>query len=102
MKRLNIANVYQKQKYAKYELCKKVSTKNLLCKPQTVQGKFGTIQFGTIQFGNRTIWYWTIWNQVNLALWQYSTRQFGARTIWHQDNLAPGQFVTRQVGTMTI
>ena len=40
MKRLNIANVYQKQKYAKYELCKKVSTKNLLCKPQTVQGKF--------------------------------------------------------------
>ena len=97
MKRLNIANVYQKQKYAKYELCKKVSTKNLLCKPQTVQGKFGTIQFG-----NRTIWYWTIWHQVNLSLWQYSTRQFGARTIWHQDNLAPGQYVTRQFGTMTI
>ena len=75
MKRLNIANVYQKQKYAKYELCKKISTKNLFCKPQTVQGKFdtiqfGTIQFGIIQFGNRTIWYWAIWHQVNLAPWQ--------------------------------
>ena len=67
MKRQNIANLYQKQKYAKYEFCKKIYTENLLCKPQTVQGKFSTIQFGTIQFGNRTIWYWTIWHQVNLA-----------------------------------
>ena len=51
MKRQNIANLYQKQKYAKYELCKKICTENLPCKPQTVPWKFGTIQLGTMQFG---------------------------------------------------
>ena len=86
MKWQKVENLYQKQKYAKYELCKKICTENLPL-PQTVPGKFGTIQFG-----NRTIWYWTIWHQANMAPWQYSTRQFGTRTIWHQDNLAPGQF----------
>ena len=30
MKRLNIANVYQKQKYAKYELCKKIPASETL------------------------------------------------------------------------
>ena len=57
MKSENIANLYLKQKHAEYELYKKICTENLLCKPKTGQGKFGTIQFGTIQFGNRTIWY---------------------------------------------
>ena len=79
------------QKYAKYVL------KILFCKPQTVQGKFGTIQFG-----NRTIWYWTILHQVNLAPWQYSTRQFGTMTICQRnltaDKLAPRKCGPRQFG----
>ena len=54
MKGQNIANLYQKQKYAKYELCKKICTFSLPCKSQTVTGKFGSTQIGTIHFGNRT------------------------------------------------
>ena len=54
MKGQNIANLYQKQKYAKYELSKKICTLSLPCKSQTVTGKFGSTQFGTTHFGNMT------------------------------------------------
>ena len=114
-----ILQIYNKSKNMQNMSCvKRICTENLPCKPQTVPGKFGTIQFG-----NRTIWHWIIWHQINFALWQYSTGIFGTRTIWHQDylapyNLAPGQlgntaiwhqdnltpwqFRTRQYGTRTI
>ena len=65
MKRQNIANLYQKQKYAKYELCKKICTENLLCKHKHKRYKgnlapynlapynLATGQFGTGQFGTK-------------------------------------------------
>ena len=81
MKRQNIENLYQKQKYSKYELCKKIYTENLPCKSETVPGKFGTIQFGTIHFGNRTIWYWTIWHHDNLTPDTLAPEQFDYKTI---------------------
>ena len=92
MKRQNIANLYQKQKYAKYELCKKICTENLLCKPQTVQGKFGTIQFGNRTIGTGQFGTKSIWHHGNIAPDNLAPGQFGTRTFWHQDNLAPEQF----------
>ena len=81
IKRQNIENIYQKQKYSKYELLKKIYTENLPCKSQTVPGKFSTIHFG-----NRTIWYWTIWHHDNLtldtlSLEQFDYKKFDTRTI---------------------
>ena len=61
MKRQNIANLYQKQKYAKYELFK-----------ESMYWKFALQATN----GTREIWHRTIWQQDNLA-----PSQFGTMTI---------------------
>ena len=81
MKRLNIANVNQKQKYAKYELCKKVSTKICFASLKRYKGNLAPYNLAPY----------------NLATGQFGTGQFGTKSIWHHDNiapdnLAPGQF----------
>ena len=60
MKRQNIENLYQKQKYSKYELCKKYILKICLASQKQYQGNLApyilaTGQSGTGQFGTMTI-----------------------------------------------
>ena len=97
MKGQNIANLYQKQKYAKYELCKKNVLKICLANHKRYQGNLApynlapyilaTGQFGTGQFGTKSIWH-----HDNIAPDYLAPGKFGTKTIWHQDNLSPANF----------
>ena len=106
MKRQNIANLYQKQEYAKYEFCRRRKKLLIICLAShkryqenwapynLAPHNLATGQFGTGQFGTKSIWY-----HENIAPDNLAPGQFGTRTIWHQVNLAQGQFGTGQFGT---